>query len=129
MVNETDQFHNRLNRIQRGRRRQRKGMGFVVHPDGVVTAIGRPSTRLRFGFPLKGLLLALVIAVAVKAYLMWFLGTDIYTLEVETLLNGSSFEQAAGLVLMPDALTSWMAARYEDIAIFIQAGIAAQAPA
>lgn len=125
MVQDTEQFHDRLNRIQRGRRNRRGGMGFVVHADGVVTALGRPQSRLRFGFPLRGLLLALTAAVAVKAYLMWFLGIDVYTLQVTALLSGSNFEQAAGMVLMPDALSLWVVDRYEDIFAFIQAGLAA----
>ena len=126
MVNETEQFQSRLLRIQRNRRKQRRGMGFIVHPDGVVTAIGRPSSRLRFAFPLKGLVLSVLVAAAVKAYLMWFLGLEVYTLEVQSLLSGSSFEQAAGLILMPDTLTSWMVDRYEDINVFVRGGLAAQ---
>ena len=99
-------------------------MGFVVHADGVVTALGRPSTRLRFGFPMRGLLLALTIAVAVKAYLIWFLGVDVYALQVGSLLSGSRLEQAAGMVLNPDALTLWVVDRYDDAFAFIQAGLA-----
>lgn len=124
MVNETEHFSDRLNRIQRGQRR-RSGMGFVVHADGVVSPIGHASSRLRFGFPLKGLLLGLIVAVAVKAYLMWFLGTDVYALEVQTLLSGAAFEQAAGMILMPDALSAWAVERYDAIYAFIQAGMAA----
>jgi hypothetical protein len=127
MVNDTEKFHSRLNRIQRSRRRQRGGMGFVVHPDGIVTAIGKPSSRLRFAFPLKGIILSVMVAVAVKSYLMWFLGVDIYTLEVESLLSGSAFERIAGLILMPDALTIWGMERFEDINVFIRGGLAAQA--
>jgi hypothetical protein len=125
----SENFADRLNRIQHGRRGRRSGMGFVVHPDGIVTSIGGGSSRLRFGFPLKGLLTALVIAVAVKAYLMWFLGTDIYTLEVQRLLAGSAFERLAAIVLMPDTLTGWVVERYEDIYVFVQAGFAATTPA
>jgi hypothetical protein len=91
----------------------------------VVTALGRPSSRLRFGFPLRGLLVSLALAVAVKAYLIWFLGIDVYTLQVTSLLSGSSFEQAAGLILMPDGLSNWVVARYDEIFAFIQAGMEA----
>lgn len=129
MVNETQNFSDRLDRIQGTRRRNKGGMGFVVHPDGVVTAIGRPSSRLRFAFPLKGLILGLMIVSAVKAYVMWFLGTDVYALEVESLLSGTSFEQVAALVLMPDPLTSWLVVQYEAIFVFVQAGLAANATA
>ncbi|MEJ6391545.1 hypothetical protein [Gymnodinialimonas ulvae] len=99
----------------------------MVHPDGIVTAIGKPSSRLRFAFPLKGIILSLMVAVAVKSYLMWFLGVEIYTLEVQSLLSGSSFERIAGLILMPDALTMWGMERFEDINVFIRGGLAAQA--
>lgn len=129
MVNETDHFNDRLNRIQHVRRRNRGGMGFVVHPDGVVSSIGNPSSRLRFGFPLKGVLLGFVVAVAVKAYLMWFLGTDVYALEVQSLLSGTAFEQAAAMVLMPDALSAWVVERYDVVYAFVQAGLAAGASA
>ena len=129
MLNETQHFNDRLNRIQNVRQRNRGGMGFVVHPDGIVTPIGKPSSRLRFGFPLKGLILGLVVAVAVKAYLMWVLGTDVYTLEVQSLLSGTAFEQIAALILMPDALSAWAVERYDDIYAFIEAGLAAGEPA
>lgn len=129
MVNETEHFSDRLNRIQRGRRRNRGGMGFVVHPDGVISPIGSPSSRLRFGFPLKGLLIGFVILVAVKAYLMWAVGTDVYALEVQSLLTGTGFEQAAALILMPDALSAWVVTQYDAIYGFVQAGLAADAPA
>lgn len=72
---------------------------------------------------------ALFIAVAVKAYLIWFLGTDIYTLEVQRLLAGSAFERLAAMVLMPDALTSWFVEQYQNIYLFVQAGFAATTPA
>ncbi|ABD53879.1 hypothetical protein Jann_0962 [Jannaschia sp. CCS1] len=123
MVNETNNFNDRLDRIQQRRSGKRGGMGFVVHPDGVVTAIGDPASRLRFGFPLKGLLIALVIAVAVKAYLMWFLGTDLYTLQVQSLLSGTAFEQTAGMILMPDTLSAWTMARIDEIYIAFQTRI------
>lgn len=129
MINETDHFNDRLNRIQHVRRRNRGGMGFVVHPDGVVSSIGNPPSRLRFGFPLKGVLLGLIVAVAVKAYLMWFLGTDVYVLEVQSLLSGTAFEQAAAMVLMPDVLSAWVVERYDDVYAFVQAGLAAGASA
>lgn len=124
MENETENFQDRLNRIQQRRSGKNGGMGFVIHPDGVVTAIGDPASRLRFGFPLKGLLLALVIAVAVKAYLMWFLGTDIYALQVQSLLSGTAFDQTAGIILMPDTLSTWTMDRINDVYIAFQTRLA-----
>lgn len=129
MVNDTQQFNERLNRIQSVRRRNRGGMGFVVHADGIVTPIHPRSSRLRFSFPLKGLLLGLMIVVAVKAYVMWVVGMDIYALEVQSLLAGTPFETSAGIILMPDAITVWAVERYDAIYAFIQAGMAAGEPA
>lgn len=102
-------------------------MGFVVHADGIVKPIGRPSSRLRFSFPLKGLLAAFVLLVAVKAYAMWVIGVDIYALEVATMLQGSSFERLAATLVMPDALTLWVVDRYDDAYAFVQGGLAATA--
>lgn len=129
MFDTTENFNDRLDRIQRGRRGRTSGMGFVIHPDGVVTSIGGGSSRLRFGFPLKGLLTAMLIAVIVKAYLIWFLGTDVYTLEVQSLLTGSAFERLAAIVLMPDGLTAWVVERFQDLYLFVQAGLSATTPA
>ncbi|WP_224813838.1 hypothetical protein [Hasllibacter sp. MH4015] len=125
MFTKTNSFDDRVNRIQRRRRTRRGGMGFVVHADGVVTAIGRPSSRLRFGFPLKGLLIALTLAVLVKAYLIWFLGVDLYALEVTSLIEGAGYERIAGQIMLPDPISLWMVDRYDAIYAFIQAGMAA----
>lgn len=125
MVTHTNNFAQRLDRIQSQRRGRKGGMGFIVHSDGVVTAIGRPSSRLRFGFPLKGLLLAFIAAVLVKGYVMWVLGTDVYAHEVANLLEGSSFERIAAHLMMPDVLTLWVVDRLDDAHTFIQAGFAA----
>jgi hypothetical protein len=103
-------------------------MGFVIHPDGIVTPIRQSPSRLRFGFPLRGLILGLIAALAVKSYLMWALGIEIYTLEMRSLLSGTAFEQIAAMVLMPDALSLWLVERYEDVYIFVQAGLAASGP-
>lgn len=124
MAHNTDQFYTRLDRIQSARRNRNGHMGFIVHADGIVTPIGRSSSRLRFGFPAKGFFLALMAAVVVKSYLIWFLGIDVYSLQVTSLLSGTSFEQAAGMILMPDALSLWISQGYDVAFAFIQAGIA-----
>ncbi len=126
MTSNSNNFTDRVNRIQAQRNGRQSGMGFVVHSDGVVTALGQPSSRLRFGFPLKGLLLAFILAVLVKGYVMWALGIDVYTLEVASLLEGSNFERVAGHLMMPDAMTVWVVDRYDAIYAFIQAGLAAE---
>ncbi|MDG4648212.1 hypothetical protein P6F26_07130 [Roseibacterium sp. SDUM158017] len=77
----------------------------VVHPDGFARPFATRSRRLRFGFPIKGLILATVVTILVKAYLIWTLGDDVYGAAVSQLLAGNQFERAAGLVLAPDQVS------------------------
>ena len=48
------------------------------------------------------MVLAVIITILVKAYLIWTLGDDVYGLAVAELLAGNQLERAAGLVLAPD---------------------------
>jgi hypothetical protein len=116
-------FRSRVQRIDKARRNRVVGE-FVLQSNGLLVPKQR---RLRFGFPLRGLILALVIAIAVKAYLIWFLGLELYEAEVLALLSGTSFEQAAARVLMPDQLTMWVVGGYDWIAAQIAAATAAPA--
>lgn len=119
-------FSDRVQRIEGERagaftRRRAHGedRGVVVHPDGFVQSITPRSRRLRFGFPLKGVIFASVIAVLVKAYLIWTLGDDVYGAAVAQLLSGSQFERAAGLILAPDTVSLWLVDAYQQIYRFI----------
>lgn len=105
-------FRSRVQRIDRARRNRVEGE-FVLQSNGLLVPRQR---RLRFGFPLKGLIMSFVIAVAVKAYLIWFLGLELYSAEVLELLNGTSFQQAAARILMPDQLTMWVVGQYDWLA-------------
>ncbi|MFW5655526.1 MAG: hypothetical protein ACOCTP_01260 [Roseicyclus sp.] len=78
----------------------------MIHPDGVVQPISAPPRRLRFWFPFKGVAIACLVAVFVKGYLIWMLGDDVYGLAVAELLAGNQFQRAAGLVLLPDAVSN-----------------------
>lgn len=118
-------FRSRVQRIDEARRNRVVGE-FVLQSNGLLVPKQR---RLRFGFPLRGLILAFLIAIAVKAYLIWFLGLELYEAEVLELLSGTSFEQAAARILMPDQLTMWVAGLYDWIAAQIAAGAAAAAAA
>lgn len=110
-------FQSRVQRIDRARRNRVEGE-FVLQSNGLLV----PKTRrLRFRFPLRGLLTAFVAAIAVKAYLIWFLGLDLYQAEVLELLTGTSFEQVAGRILLPDHLTVWVVGQYDWIAAQIAA--------
>lgn len=120
-------FSDRLQRIEdtrRGgvfsrRRKRREKSGVVVHPDGFVQPILAPRRRLRFGFPIKGVIFAGAILVLVKAYLMWMLGDDVYGAAVAELLAGNQLERGAGLILAPDLVSNWLVDVYQTIYRFI----------
>jgi hypothetical protein len=104
-------FRSRVDRINYARQNQVQGE-FILQSNGLLVPKQR---RLRFGFPLRGLIMAFIIAVMVKAYLIWFLGLELYQLEMLELLSGTSFEQAAARILMPDQLTLWVVGQYDWI--------------
>jgi hypothetical protein len=120
-------FSDRVQRIEGTRAnggfsRRRGGgetAGVVVHPDGFVQSMAPRPRRLRFGFPLKGVIFASVVAVLVKAYLIWTLGDDVYGAAVAQLLSGTQFERAAGLILAPDTVSLWLVDAYQYIYRFI----------
>ena len=121
-------FSDRIERIEESRRggffsrrekasQQRKSI--VVHPDGFVQPIVVPSKRLRFGFPIKGVIFACLVAILVKAYLIWTLGDQVYADAVAQLLAGNQLERAAGLILAPDALTLRVVDGYQHVYRFL----------
>src|SRR6056297_11991 len=109
----------RTNGLFSRRRDGREAAGVVVHPDGFVQSMAPRSRRLRFGFPVKGVIFASVVAVLVKAYLIWTLGDDVYGAAVAPLLSGTQFERAAGLILAPDTVSLWLVDAYQQIYRFI----------
>ncbi|MBF9059267.1 hypothetical protein HKCCSP123_08740 [Rhodobacterales bacterium HKCCSP123] len=94
-------------------RRDRSDVRYVFRSDGVLVSRQRQS---RLGFPFRGLILGFAITVAVKAYLIWFLGQDLYQAEMLRLLSGTVFEQAAARILMPDQLSMWGVGGYDWVA-------------
>lgn len=125
MAQDQTTFSDRVQRIEgeraSGNQRSVRGIdrGVVVHPDGFTQTITAKPKRLRFGFPLKGVIFASVLAVLVKAYLIWTLGDDVYGAAVAQLLNGNEFERAAGLILAPDAVSLWIVDAYQQIYRFV----------
>jgi hypothetical protein len=119
-------FSDRVQRIEGdgtsrlGRRSIRgEDHGVVVHPDGFVQTITAPPKRLRFGFPIKGVIFASILAILVKGYLIWTLGDDVYGAAVAQLLSGNQLERAAGLILAPDTVSLWVVDAYQQIYRFI----------
>ncbi|MDG3042017.1 hypothetical protein [Roseicyclus marinus] len=112
MTEDRPDFHARLDRIEQARRTRASG-GHVLRSDGPRVP---PNGRMRVRLPVRGLVLALVIAVLVKAYLVWVLGPDRYNLEMARLLDGTRAQQAAAHILMPDRLTLRTVTLYDWIA-------------
>jgi hypothetical protein len=119
-------FSDRVQRIEGGRSvraslRRNNGHDHlpVVHPDGFSQSFTPRPRRLRFGFPIKGVLFASVFAVLVKGYLIWTLGDEVYGAAVAQLLSGNQFERAAGLVLAPDMVSLWIVDAYQHVYRFI----------
>lgn len=123
MLEEQESFVERLRRIEAEqksarlirRRPSRSEPVMVVHADGVVTRRRATDDRLRFGFPLKGVLIAATLVVVVKAYLIWFVGPDAYSSMIAGLEAGSNFEQLAAQVLLPDYLSDRLVHVYDVI--------------
>lgn len=117
MSDDHEAFAARLERIKAAQN-YRVGRPVMVRPDGLIVPRD-PQPRLRFVFPLKGLIIAFCAAVAVKAYLIWFLGGDTYSVAVMSLLNGSPLERVAGQILAPDGVSLWLVGKYETLAFFL----------
>ncbi len=113
-----DGFYERLERIKDVHDYRMKE-GLVERPDGLL--MHRSQPRLRFDFPLRGLIFGSLVAIAVKAYLIWVLGHEVYSDAVIGLLNGSGLEQVAGKILMPDGVSLWVVQRYDWLAsVYVQ---------
>lgn len=118
MSDGNDTFADRLERIKAAQN-YRVARPVMVRPDGLVVPREK-APRLRFTFPLRGLILAFCAAVAVKAYLIWFLGGDAYSVVVTGLLNGSNLERVAGQILAPDGVSLWLVGKYDALAVILR---------
>ena len=94
-------FRSRVDRINRGRQ-DRAGDALAVQ--GKPVPVPRHQ-RLGYRFPLKGLILAIVIVLMVKACLIWGMGLDQFQRERAHLLDGSGMQKVAARILTPDPLT------------------------
>lgn len=108
MAEQQETFIERLRRIEAERksptrRLARNARPLIVHADGVVTRGRGLDERLRFGFPLRGVIVGALVVLLVKAFLIWVLGPAQYDQIVGGLFEGSRFEQVAAHVLAADA--------------------------
>ena len=118
MDHDRQNFEHRVSRINRSYAVRVPGK-FVLLPDGLI--VPRKRSRFRFAFPWKGLLMAFVLSLLLKAFLVWYLGAVAYSDLIIPMFDGSAMDRVAGQILMPDRLTIWLVAQYEVISGMIAA--------
>lgn len=94
-------FRSRVDRINRARQNRARD---ACVPRGNRVFVPRHQ-RLAYSLPLKGLILAFVLVVMVKAGLIWIMGLDQFQIARAQLLDGSGVGQVAARILTPDQLS------------------------
>lgn len=96
-------FDERLRRLTRKHRRMyENGVVRRMGPDGLVSVY--PRRRLP-RFPLRAVVLLVVVAFGFKAAMMQVMGPEIYDARVAALGGGTPSEQAAAWVMQADPVT------------------------
>lgn len=81
--------------------------------DGVLAPVER--RRVGFGASLRGIVYALGVLFALKAFLLFSLGTVTYTNRVAALDAGSIVEKMAGWMMQADPATQWIVAQINQL--------------
>ena len=105
-------FDKRLKRIVRRHDRMARGVVKTVNADGLIVARPRMYTPR---FPLKGLLVLLVVGFAFKGFLFAYLGEAAYADRVAGLKQGSLMEQAGAWVMQADPATVYISGMIETV--------------
>lgn len=95
-------FDKRLKRIVRRHDRMARGVVKTVGADGLIVARPRVYTPR---FPLKGLLVLIVLGFLFKGFLFAYLGDAAYNERVAALQTSSPLERAGGWVMQADPAT------------------------
>ncbi len=98
-------FDKRLKRIVRRHEKMSNGVVKSVNSDGLIVA--RPRV-FRPRFPLKGLIVVLVLGFIFKGFLLAYLGDEGYAERVARLQGGTLMEQAGAWVMQPDPATAFV---------------------
>ncbi|WJY21880.1 hypothetical protein QTA57_01390 [Fontisubflavum oceani] len=117
MSHQIQLFNHRVNRIERNYA-NRIPETFTINEDGLV--VPRTRRRLRFRFPFRALISGLVCAFLVKGFLIYHLGQEDYTSRIDRMLTGSTVDQAAARVLLPDQASLWVSEQYAVLVTFIR---------
>ncbi len=98
-------FDKRLKRIVRRHDRMARGVVKTVSADGLIVARPRIYTPR---FPLKGLVVLIVIGFLFKGFLLSYLGEAGYAERVGALSQGSVMEKAGAWVMQADPATVYL---------------------
>lgn len=105
-------FDKRLKQITRRHDKMSNGVVRSVNSDGLI--IARPRA-LRPRFPLRGLIVVLVIGFLFKGFLFAFLGEADYSERVAALQDGTAMEKAGAWMMQPDPATLAVAGVMQSI--------------
>lgn len=105
-------FDKRLKRIVRRHERMSNGVVRTVNSDGLIVA--RPRIY-RPRFPLKGIVLLVLVGFLFKGFLFSSLGQQAYVERVELLKGGTMLEQVGAWAMQPDVATTFIAERLNVI--------------
>lgn len=95
-------FDKRLKRIVRRHERMSNGVVRTVNSDGLIVA--RPR-MYRPRFPLKGIVLLVVVGFLFKGFLFSSLGPQAYAERIALLKSGTMIEQVGAWAMHPDVAT------------------------
>lgn len=101
-----DHFTKRLNTLGRKHAKMTRGYSTKVGKDGLITVV---TKRQRRGFPIKGLIVAVIGFFAFKAFMLAAVGPVTYNERLAKLEKGTVIEQAGAKVLGIDPVTNMLA--------------------
>lgn len=119
MNEQFDDFQRRVVRIHDTHGR-RVPYSFTVRPDGLM--VPRTRSRLRFYFPWRAILAGFVTTMVVKGFMIFYLGLEAYQERMEHVLEGSTYRDVASMILAPDPVSVWTAARMAEFAALLGLG-------
>ncbi len=105
-------FDKRLKRIVRRHDKMANGVVRTITSDGLIVA--RPR-MYKPRFPLKGLMVVLMLGFLFKGFLFAYLGDAGYAERVAALQQGTVLEQAGGWIMHPDPATVFVAQGIQTI--------------
>ncbi|MEM7752324.1 MAG: hypothetical protein AAF230_02860 [Pseudomonadota bacterium] len=101
-----DEFDRRMRRITRRHTQLSRGYVTSVNDDGLVVA--KPKRKFRRG-TLRGVAIVVLTLMLFKGVLFSQLGPAAYAERVDSLSQGSFFEQAGAVLMAADPITIWLA--------------------